>query len=159
MTRRVTVAALTLAALTWWPSPARADATAFFGVTTTPTNRTAKGFALGMSLAVIGFEYEYSNTSEDEVNAAPELSTHMGNVLVQTPTGKVQLYFTTGGGYYTETYRALVTNGFGTNLGGGAKITLVGPLRLRVDYRVFSLHGTPLYTTPKRFYGGVVLNF
>ena len=30
---------------------------------------------------------------------------------------------------------------FGSNIGGGAKINLVGPLRLRVDYRVFNLHG------------------
>ena len=29
--------------------------------------------------------------------------------------------------------------GFGTNVGGGVKIDLVGPLRLRLDYRVFKL--------------------
>ena len=29
----------------------------------------------------------------------------MGNVLIQTPTGRAQLYFTAGGGFYQETYR------------------------------------------------------
>ena len=29
------------------------------------------------------------------------------------------------------------------NTGGGVKITLLGPLRVRVDYRVFTLRGEP----------------
>ena len=159
MFRRLFIAALTLLALSAFPSPARADITAFFGGTTTPTTRSAKGFAVGVSLLVIGFEYEYSHTSQDEPNAAPELKSHMGNVLLQTPTGGVQLYFTIGGGFYQETYRTFEDSGFGSNLGGGVKITLVGPLRFRGDYRVFNLHGNPLYPHPKRFYGGVVLSF
>ena len=160
MTRRLgPILALAFLLLTLTPAPARADLTAFFGVTTTPTNRSAKGIAVGVSLVVVGFEYEYSHTSEDEVNAAPNLVTNMGNILVQTPTGGVQLYFTAGGGFYQETYRDFQTSGFGTNLGGGAKITLVGPIRLRLDYRVFNLHGDPLYVHPKRFYGGVVVSF
>jgi hypothetical protein len=160
MTRRLgIIVALTLAIVGLSPAPARADLTAFFGTTTTPTNRSARGFALAVSLLVVGFEYEYSHTTEDEVNAAPGLTTNMGSLLVQTPTGRVQLYFATGGGYYQETYRDLTTTGFATNLGGGVKITLAGPIRLRVDYRVFGLHGDPLYVHPKRFYGGVVLSF
>ena len=68
----------------------------------------------------------------------------MFNGLVQTPKGivpKVQLYATIGGGYYRMRFEALdiQETGFGTNVGGGAKIELVGPLRLRLDYRVFKL--------------------
>ena len=141
------------------PTRAWADATAFWGQTTTPTNRTAKGFAVGVSLLVIGFEYEYSNTSEDDVNAAPKLISHMGNFLLQTPSARGQLYFEAGGGYYQETFRDFQDSGFGTNLGGGIKVTIYGPIRVRFDYRIFNLHGQPLYGTPKRFYVGAVVAF
>ena len=142
-----------------FPARAWADATAFWGLNYTPTTRTAKGFAIGVSLVIIGFEYEYSHTSEDEPQAAPNLLSHMGNVLVQTPTGRAQLYFTAGGGFYQETYRTFETNGFGTNLGGGLKFTIAGPLRLRVDYRIFTLRGDPLYPHPKRLYFGATIAF
>ena len=45
------------------------------------------------------------------------------------------------------------------NIGGGAKIKLVGPLRVRLDYRVFKLQGSPLYETYHRFYAGANLAF
>jgi hypothetical protein len=67
-------------------APASADATAFIGNTATPSNRSVKGIALGMSLLIVGFEFEYAHTSEDDANAAPSLTTGMGNVLLQTPT-------------------------------------------------------------------------
>ncbi len=159
MTRHTTTALAALLLLTLFPSSAWADATAFLGFSSTPTRRTAKGFAVAVSLVIIGFEYEYNNTSEDEANAAPKVKTHMGNVLLQTPTGRAQLYFTVGTGYYQETFRTFETSGVGTNIGGGIKITLAGPIRLRMDYRIFHFHGEPLYPTPKRFYGGVVLAF
>ena len=47
----------------------------------------------------------------------------------------------------------------GSNIGGGAKIRLVGPLRLRLDYRVFNLHGSPKFKNPQRFYAGINLSF
>jgi len=52
-----------------------------------------------------------------------------------------------------------VVGGDAVNLGGGAKIHLVGPLRLRLDYRVFNLQGTPRYETYHRFYVGANLRF
>ena len=54
---------------------------------------------------------------------------------------EVQLYVTIGGGYYRIRYESIDVqdSGFGTNVGGGVKIDLVGPLRLRLDYRVFKL--------------------
>ena len=47
----------------------------------------------------------------------------------------------------------------GMNVGGGVKMSLAGPLRLRFDYRVFTLRGTPLYPQPQRFYAGLNLKF
>ena len=45
------------------------------------------------------------------------------------------------------------------NTGGGVKISVLGPLRARLDYRVFKLRGAPLYSTVHRFYAGVNLGF
>ncbi len=48
---------------------------------------------------------------------------------------------------------------FGINNGGGVKISLIGPVRARVDYRVFSLRGSPIEDTVQRLYVGVNLKF
>jgi opacity protein-like surface antigen len=85
------------------------------------------------------------------------------NVLLQTPRGvaPLQVYGTIGGGVYRERYAATdeTDTGFGTNVGGGVKFDLVGPLRIRLDYRVFRLTGDTLNKTPKRFYAGANLSF
>jgi hypothetical protein len=47
----------------------------------------------------------------------------------------------------------------GINVGGGVKVNLAGPLRLRFDYRVFTLQGDPLHSNPQRFYAGLNLKF
>jgi hypothetical protein len=39
------------------------------------------------------------------------------------------------------------------------KVRLAGPVRLRLDYRVFNLRGSPRYSTPQRFYAGLNLSF
>ncbi len=92
----------------------------------------------------------------------------MFNGLVQTPRGivpKVQLYSTIGGGYYRIRYESIDVQdtGFGTNVGGGVKIDLVGPLRLRLDYRIFKLTDTfepaGLDATSQRFYAGANIAF
>ena len=46
-----------------------------------------------------------------------------------------------------------------TNLGGGVKYTVAGPFRLRFDYRIFSLLGSPLEKKVHRFYAGANLKF
>ena len=159
--RRVLLAVVLLA-LT--PSAARADLTGFVGVNTTPVNRGVKGFAVGAGLLIAGFEAEYADTSEDLVLAGPRLRTFMFNGLLQTPVpiAGFQFYGTVGGGVYRESFSTqpnLTETNFGSNIGGGAKISLIGPLRLRVDYRVFNLHGTPRHTPVQRFYAGVNLKF
>jgi hypothetical protein len=142
-------------------SPAFADATVFIGGNMTPSSRQVKGFAAGAGLLIVAFEFEYANTSEDLVEAAPGLKTFMGNLLLQTPVAilGLQPYFTTGGGAYRETLETHQETQFGVNTGGGLKISLIGPLRARVDYRVFSLKGSPLHDVVNRFYVGANLKF
>ena len=151
------IAALLAAALLV-PMPAAADVTAFWGVSPTPATRAARGFAFGVSLVVFGFEFEYSNTSEQMEELAPSVRTGMLNGLIQTPT-RVQLYLTAGGGLYRDRLNEEGETSFGTNIGGGVKMPLVGPLRLRLDYRVFTLHGNAIVTNPQRIYAGANLTF
>ena len=145
-----------------FPAAAFADATAFVGLASSPSARRTLGAAVGSGLLVIGFEFEYAHTQEDLVDKAPSVRTFMGNLLVQTPVPVhgIQFYGTVGGGIFRESFEAggSETN-VGTNVGGGAKITLAGPLRLRLDYRVFVFQGSPLYDKPQRFYAGLNLAF
>jgi hypothetical protein len=168
------------------PGSARADLTAFvgglfrteagFGELDSTVRRT-QGLAVGFSLIIVGLEFEWAQAAGDDVGegacvatgdvrgaCAPALATGMGNVLLQTPRGllPVQLYATAGAGVYRARYEALDDNDFGvgTNVGGGAKIELIGPLRLRVDYRVFKLSGGDVVdSTPQRIYVGANLAF
>jgi hypothetical protein len=155
---RVVVAALLLLATS---VPARADVTAFIGANMTPANRQVRGLALGIGLLIIGFEGEYAFTPDDPREAAPSLKTGMGNVLLQTPGAffGLQPYFTTGGGFYQEKLGPRTENGFALNTGGGVKINLAGPIRLRVDYRVFKLGSGALDSPAHRVYAGLNLKF
>ena len=158
--RRATVL-LAIVFLGVLPREAYADITAFIGVTPTPQNHVVRGFALGFGLLVVGFEFEYSNAVEDSVELLPSLSTGSGNIYVQTPVeiSGIRIYGTTGGGFYRERLLADQETHFATNIGGGAKIRLVGPLKLRLDYRVFRLNGEPIHQTYHRFYAGANLAF
>jgi hypothetical protein len=142
-------------------SNAWADATVFWGTATAPSNRTTRGFAIGAGLLIVGFEFEYGDTVEDELDAAPSLRTGMGNLLIQTPfaIAGFQPYFTTGAGVYRESLIGVSETNFGINNGGGVKISLIGPVRARVDYRVFSLRGSPIEDTVQRLYVGLNLKF
>lgn len=140
---------------------AAADATLFLGTNTTPENRKTQGFAVGAGLLLLGFEFEYANTSDDLESVAPALKTYSGNVLLQTPFTiyGFQPYFTTGVGYYREALETREDSGFGFNTGGGVKVNLIGPLRVRVDYRAFRLGDDALYSPAHRLYAGVNLKF
>ena len=142
-------------------TPAFADATAFIGSTATPANRQVKGFSVGIGLLVLGFEFEFARTSETPAEAAPSLTTGMGNVLLQTPVpvAGIQFYLTSGGGAYRERLGTREETHFGLNAGGGAKISLVGPIRARLDYRVFRLRGEPLHQVVRRIYAGLNIGF
>jgi hypothetical protein len=153
-----TIGALALLLVSAAPMPADADATAFWGFSPRPSTRPAAGFAIGVSLIVVGFEFEYSSTAEDLEGHAPGVRTGMFNGLIQTPT-RTQLYFTAGGGVFREQLDETSETHFGTNIGGGVKLALVGPLRLRVDYRLFNLRGSPIDKRPQRIYAGANLTF
>ena len=138
-----------------------ADITGFIGTNTTPENRRATGFAVGGGLLVVGFEFEYAASPESTKDNAPALNSGMGNVLLQTPFMVLgfQPYFTTGGGIYHETLGTHSQTGFGLNTGGGVKISLAGPVRLRLDYRILNLGGEALNSPVHRFYAGLNLKF
>jgi hypothetical protein len=89
--------------------PAFADATLFIGTSSVSeaanaARQTAKGFALGAGVLIVGVEFEYASTAEDEERFGPSLRTGAGNVYVQTPVAiaGMQFYGTTGGGVYRE---------------------------------------------------------
>jgi hypothetical protein len=143
------------------PRAAAADATAFLGLGTSPTTRSARGFAIGAGLLILALEFEYSSTAQDPNTNSPSLRVGSFNGLLQTPfeIAGIQFYATAGGGIFREVLGTAATTNFAVNTGGGAKISLVGPLRLRVDYRVFKLNGSPLHSRPQRFYVGLNLKF
>src|SRR6266536_1534767 len=93
--------------------------------------------------------------------AAPSLVTGSGNVLLQTPFAVLGLqpYVTTGAGLYREKLGTHQDTSFALNTGGGVKVSLVGPLRLRVDYRVFKLGSGALSSPAHRIYLGLNLKF
>jgi len=156
--RRAAIALLLLLVIA---TPARADITAFLGATTTPDNRPSRGFALGIGLLIVGFEFEYSDTTDNTNPAtlAPALKTGTGNVLLQTPVAIAgfQPYIITGAGVYREALGEHSDTSFTVNTGGGVKISLIGPVRLRVDYRVFKLGSGALYSPAHRIYAGINL--
>ncbi|MBM4114242.1 MAG: hypothetical protein FJ253_12875 [Phycisphaerae bacterium] len=133
----------------------------FIGSMTTPANRPARGLAIGVGVLLIGFEFEFADGSENLEEATPSLRTGMGNVLLQTPfpIAGMQFYVTTGAGLYREQLGAREETHAGFNTGGGAKISLLGPIGVRLDYRIFNLRGKPLHSTVHRVYAGLNLGF
>ena len=156
---RMRTAAIAAVLLGLTAAPARADITAFIGANTTPANRQVRGAALGFGLLIVGFEVEYAFTPDDLAATAPSLKTGMGNVILQTPVSFMgfQPYFTTGGGIYREELGTHQDTGVGFNTGGGVKVSLAGPIRLRVDYRIFKLGSGALNSPAHRFYAGLNL--
>jgi opacity protein-like surface antigen len=138
---------------------ARADMTAFLGANTTPANRQVRGGAIGTGLLIIGFEVEFAFTPEDPTAAAPSLKTGMGNLLLQAPFQDFQPYITSGVGIFNESLGTHSETNLGSNAGGGVKIGLAGPVRLRVDYRVFKLGSGALNSPAHRIYAGLNLKF
>jgi len=158
MTRACRLASAGLLLLLAAP-PARADITAFIGANTTPANRQVRGAALGFGLLVVAVELEYAFTPDEPLAGAPSLQTGMGNVTLQTPVSffGIQPYFTTGGGIYREELGLHRDTAFGLNTGGGIKMSLIGPIRLRVDYRIFKLGSGALHSPTHRIYAGLNL--
>jgi len=142
-------------------SPAVADVTAFLGLSPTPGLRMARGLAAGAGLVVVAFEVEVAQMLEQVPEGEPGLSTGMANVLVQTPlpVSGLRFYGTAGVGLYRERLGARQETSGAANIGGGVKIGVAGPLKLRLDYRLFRLRGAPLHATYHRAYAGATLGF
>jgi hypothetical protein len=142
-------------------NPAFADVTAFIGSNTVPESRRVQGFALGAGVLIVGLEFEYSDTPDAPEAGAPSLRTGGGNLLLQTPFPIVGLqpYATAGAGVYRERLGSHAQTGFALNTGAGVKVTLVGPLRMRVDYRMFRLGSDALHSPAHRVYAGLNLAF
>lgn len=162
MTRRL--ALMTTVVVLGCSQPAFADLTAFVGAYTNPERQALRGFAAGFSLLIVGFEGEFAQAGEDASAATPSLLTVSGNAFVQTPfpVFGTRFYLTTGAGFYREELDAIDhrETHLVLNTGGGAKITLIGPLRVRLDYRVLKLRGDALRpSTAHRLYAGVNLGF
>lgn len=158
MKRALVITALAASGLLALPGRADADVTFFLGFSPTPESRSTRGFAAGINMLLVGFEFDYSSTGEDRAAGAPSLRTGMLNGLLMTPT-KTQLYLTAGGGFFRESLAGESETSFGTNIGGGVKMPLLGPLQLRLDYRVYNLRGDARFKNPQRFYAGVNLSF
>ena len=156
MKKSLVVALLVLGGLVATPSKAEADLTFFFGLHVSPHTQSVRGAAFGVNLIIVGFEFEYGLTREDTRvgEEAPGLQTGMANLMVMTPTS-VQFYGTIGGGIFREDFGPSHVTNFATNFGGGVKIPLVGPLKVRVDYRVFALRGAPQVVRWQRLYAGI----
>lgn len=161
LTRRHLHVAVATLLLTMMAAPAFADATVFLGSTTTPANRATRGLAFGMGLLAVGLEFEFSDAGEAAEDATPALRTGMGNVMLQTPVpiAGMTFYFTTGGGLYRERLGDHQETNLGVNTGGGMKISLLGPIGARLDYRVFRLRGEPLHSTVHRMYAALNVAF
>src|SRR5215469_4543935 len=158
MKRAALIALLILGVLTVRPAPAWADATAFLGWSPTITNRSATGVSIGISALILGFEFEYSHINDASASGVPSLGSGMFNVLIQTPT-KLSLYVTAGAGIYHESLDSVGHTNFGDNVGGGVKIPIAGPIRVRVDYRVFNLNSSLIGKAEQRIYVGANFAF
>lgn len=144
-----------------YAATAAADVTAFLGANMSPANRQVRGGAIGFGLLIVGFELEYAYTPDDPSALAPSLKTGSGNLLLQTPIAfmGIQPYFTTGGTVYRETLGTHQDTSVGLNSGGGVKVSLAGPVRLRIDYRVLKLGSGALTSPAHRVYAGLNLKF
>ena len=160
MTRFETIALAVLLSAAF-ASPARADATVFVGANLSPANRQTLGGAFGVGLLIVGFELEYAYTPDDPTANAPALRTGSGNLMLQTPGAfmGIQPYVTAGGTLFRETLGTHQDTSVGLNTGAGVKIALIGPVRLRVDYRVLKLGNGALTSPVHRVYAGLNLQF
>ena len=143
-------------------APARADITAFIGANTTPDNRQVRGGALGFGLLIVGFEGEYAFTPGRSARGGAVAQDRDGqrrccrrrcrssasSRISRPAAGSIRRR----SGSHSET-------GFALNTGGGVKVTLAGPIRLRVDYRIFKLGSGALYSPAHRIYAGLNLKF
>lgn len=141
---------------------AYADLTAFGGTHRATASPWTLGVSLGLSLRLTGIEFEYARTPADAAAGTASLETGMASLLFHTPLdrlGPLQFYGAVGAGVYRERLAGWENRSAGVNAGGGVTITIAEPLRLRLDYRRFTLRGARHRRSPERVYAGVTLAF
>ena len=141
-------------------APARADITAFIGLSPTPENHSVRGFGAGVSLLIVGFEFEHANLSKTMPNNC------LGSRRIRATCWcrhrpSTQLYATIGAGGYQESLGPLQETHVGEQHRRRRRRSIVGlgPIRVRADYRVFQLRGEPMHSTYQRVYVGGNLTF
>ena len=142
------------------------NATAFAGAAMTPDPQVAIGVAVGVRPrpTAVSLEFEYSRSGSDPAEGVPAIVTFSVNFLLQFPVqpSRYQFYGTFGVGVYGLLRDSTSSEPDGVrNFGGGAKITVAGPFKLRVDYRAFRLAPIPreYHSNEHRLYVGVVGGF
>ena len=141
--------------------PARADLTIFTGLQGAPVIRPTTGISVGFGVLVVGWEVEIARVREQEDDLAPSIAAGTGSVYVQNPVpiSGVQLYAIAGAGVYRERLGpSFEQTDVHLALGGGAKVALAGPLKLRLDYRYFRLRDARS-PDAQRLYAGLTLSF
>lgn len=140
--------------------PARADLTAFAGLQSGDLRPTT-GISAGLGMLLVGWEVEVARAVQQQRDGVPSVTTGTGSLYIQNPIpiAGVQFYAIAGAGLYRErlepTHQQTDVH---IALGGGAKFTLTGPLKLRVDYRTFRMRHART-SSPHRVYAGLTLAF
>jgi hypothetical protein len=114
------------------------------GVALAPDAHPAIGVAVGVRPrpTPVSLEFEFARSRSEPAAGVPGIVTLQGNLLFQVPvrSARVEVYGTVGAGLYT----LLRDNGLSEpndarNFGGGVKVWLADPVKLRVDYRAIRL--------------------
>ena len=160
MLRNVRRTLLALTILLCASAPARADLTIFAGLQGSPVIRPTTGISLGFGVLLVGWEVEIARVTEELEDGAASISAGTGSIYVQNPVpiSGVQLYAIAGAGLYRERLGVFEQTDVHLALGGGAKIALVGPLKLRLDYRYFRLRDA-IEPDAQRLYAGLTIGF
>ncbi|BCS34156.1 hypothetical protein TBR22_A33850 [Luteitalea sp. TBR-22] len=152
-----------VAGMCWLASatPALADLTVFAGLQNAPVVRPTTGISLGFGLLMVGWEVEVARVAQSSDDLAPSIAVGTASVYVQNPVpvSGVQFYGIAGAGAYREHLERLSQRtDVHAALGGGAKIALAGPLKLRLDYRYFRFRDARA-ADAQRVYAGLTLAF
>lgn len=153
-------------ALTLFAAPAVAQPpdspvsiTAFGGVARVFGLHPATGVAVALKPhpGPVSLEFEYSRSRPGPVVSGSGIATFAGNILVQPSRqrSRFQYYGTFGVGLYALMRDYQGSTDSARNIGRGAKVTLAGPWKLRMDYRAFLLAGLGGEHLAHRFYVGI----
>jgi hypothetical protein len=124
------------------PVSARADGTVLVGLTSVGALRPSFGFSFGYRPSAVGVEVEYVSTFPQNSPGGYSAGGIFGSVFVQPVTiSNVQIFAVGGVGVWGEGFTGGKRTGVlnAGNVGGGVLVALAGPLKLRLDYRLFLL--------------------